>query len=71
MIKIYFYKTHLEEFNKISSTFQKPSNIVISSTHYSLNLIKVELKTDCKIRENSIKKFIKFLNNHASFRIIY
>ncbi len=71
MVKIYFYKSHLKEFNQISANFQDYSNIQINSSNYGVNLIEAKLDTDIKINQNSINLFIKYLKNNCGFIIMY
>ncbi|WP_420551360.1 hypothetical protein [Tenacibaculum aiptasiae] len=71
MVKIYFYKSHLKEFNEVSANFQDHSNIQINSSYYGINLIETKLDTDSKISQNSINLFIKYLKNNCGFVIMY
>ncbi|MCF2873362.1 MULTISPECIES: hypothetical protein [unclassified Tenacibaculum] len=71
MVKIYFYKSHLKEFNQISANFQDYSNIQINSSYYGINLIETKLDTNSRISQNSINLFIKYLNNNCGFKIMY
>ena len=71
MVKIYFYKSHLKEFNQISTNFQDYSNIQINSSNYGVNLIETKLDTDSRISQNSINLFIKYLKNNCGFKIMY